>query len=190
MTEILFATGNQRKINEANDTLEIYNITVRPVSIEVDEIQHHDPIEIAKAKARAAFNLLKVPVVVSDTSWSIPALGGFPGGYMKDVGNWWSEQDWLSIMARHEDKSIILQEHLVYYDSEELMHFSQDYDGIFLDQVQGPIVDERESFERVVSLDGSNSLAEGQAKRINEGDKKQLAHWQEFGEWFIQKVNP
>jgi len=184
MTKILFATGNQRKINEANDTLKSYNIIVNPVSIEIDEIQHHDPVEITKAKARAAFTVLKVPVVVSDTSWSIPALGGFPGGYMKDVGIWWSEHDWLNVMSGHEDKSIILQEHLAYYDGVELIHFSQDYDGVFLNQIQGPIVNEKESFERVASLDGSLSLAEGQANRINNGEKKQLAHWQKFGEWF------
>jgi XTP/dITP diphosphohydrolase len=184
MTEILFATGNQRKINEANDTLENYDITVKSVSIEIDEIQHHDPEEITNAKARAAFNILKVPVVVSDTSWAIPALGGFPGGYMKDVGIWWSEQDWLNIMAGHEDKSIILQEHLAYYDGQELVHFSQNYEGVFLNQIVGPIVNEKESFERVVSLDGSRSLSEDQAKRAVEGEKKQLAHWKKFGRWF------
>lgn len=187
MTQILFATGNQRKINEANDTLENYGLSVKTVSVEIDEIQHHDPVEITKAKARAAYVLLNKPVVVSDTSWSIPALGGFPGGYMKDVGIWWSEHDWLNVMASHEDKTIICQEHLAYCDGEELVHFSQDYEGIFLPQIQGPIVNEKESFERVASLDGTNSLAEGQASRIFNGEKKQLEHWQKFGEWFTTK---
>jgi non-canonical purine NTP pyrophosphatase (RdgB/HAM1 family) len=187
MTVILFATSNQRKINEANDTLENYGITVKAISIEIDEIQHHDPAEITKAKARAAFAFLHKPVVVSDTSWSIPALGGFPGGYMKDVGIWWSEQDWLNIMAGHNDKTIILQEHLAYYDGTELIHFSQDYQGVFLDHIQGPVVNQKESFERVASLDGENSLAQGQASRIFDGEKKQLAHWQKFGEWLHSK---
>lgn len=183
MTKVLFTTKNQRKINEANDTLEEYGITVETVSVKTNEIQHHDPAEITKEKARAAFDVLKVPVVVSDTSWSIPALGGFPGGYMHDIGIWWSEQDWLNIMFGHEDKSIILQEHLAYYDGKGLVHFSQDYDGIFLDKAQGPVMDKNESFERLISLGGSLSLAEGQANRINKGVKKQLAHWQKFGEW-------
>jgi non-canonical purine NTP pyrophosphatase (RdgB/HAM1 family) len=187
MTEILFATGNQRKINEANDTLEAYGITVKSVSIEIDEIQHHDPVEITKAKARAAFALLGEPVVVSDTSWSIPALGGFPGGYMKDVGIWWSEQDWLNIMAGHDNKTIICQEHLAYFNGEELAHFSKDYEGVFLPQIQGPIVNEKESFERVASLNGINSLAEGQANRILSNEKKQLAHWQQFADWYTAK---
>ncbi|MBI3889801.1 hypothetical protein HY312_04510 [Candidatus Saccharibacteria bacterium] len=61
-TEILFATGNYRKINEANSTLESYGIVVKPIKIEVDEIQHHDPSEITKAKARAAFAILNQPI--------------------------------------------------------------------------------------------------------------------------------
>jgi non-canonical purine NTP pyrophosphatase (RdgB/HAM1 family) len=187
MATILFATGNQRKINEANDTLESFGVTVEPISIEFDEIQHHNPSEITKAKARAAYAILSQPVVVSDTSWSIPALGGFPGGYMRDVGIWWSEQDWLNIMAGHDDKTIICQEHLAYYDGRDLVHFSQEYEGTFLSQIQGPIVNEKESFERVASLDGKNSLAEGQANRILNGEKKQLAHWQKFGEWLNSK---
>lgn len=182
MAEILFATGNERKIREANNTLETYGIVVKPIIVEIDEIQHHDPAQITKAKARAAFALLREPIVVSDSSWSIPALGGFPGGYMKDVNIWWSEQDWINIMAPHDDKTIVLQEHLAYCDGDRLVHFSHDYTGVFLDQPQGPKLSDKESFERVASLEDGLSLAEGQAAAI-EGERKQLAHWQKFGEW-------
>ncbi len=153
MAEIVFATGNERKIREANNMLEGYGIVVKPTIVEIDEIQYHDPAQTTKAKARAAFAFLGESVVVSDSSWSIPVLGGFPGGYMKDVNIWWSEQDWINIMAPHDDKTIILQEHLAYYDGQGLVHFSQDYLGVFLDEPQGVRVNEKESFERVVSLE-------------------------------------
>jgi XTP/dITP diphosphohydrolase len=182
MTEILFATANERKIREATNTLEAYSITVKPTVVEINEIQHHDPAEITKAKARAAFALLQLPVVVSDSSWAIPALGGFPGGYMKDVNIWWSEQDWLNIMAPHTDKTIILQEHLAYCDGDKLVHFSHDYTGTFLDAPQGSRLSKNESFERVASLHAGLSLAQEQEAAIN-GEKKQLAHWQKFGKW-------
>lgn len=186
MAEILFATTNDRKIREANNTLETYGITVKPTVAEINEIQHHDPVEITKAKARAAFALLREPVVVSDSSWSIPALGGFPGGYMRDVNLWWVEQDWLAIMARHQDKTAILQEHLAYCDGEAVVHFSQDYEGVFLDAPQGQTVNPEESFERVVSLGNGMSLAEVQAAAIR-GQKRSIAHWQKFGEWFADQ---
>lgn len=187
MKEILFASSNQRKINEANDTLETFGISVKSISIDIHEIQHHDASEITKAKAVAAYAELNEPVVVSDTSWSIPALGGFPGGYMKDVAMWWSEKDWLNIMASHDNKAIELKEHLAFYNGSELKHFFQSYEGVFLDQPRGPVMNKNESFERVASLDGVESLAEGQARRIHVGEKKQLAHWQQFGEWFTGK---
>lgn len=183
--ELLFATGNYRKINEANSTLAQYGITVKPVKIEIDEIQSTDPSNITKAKARAAFTLLGEPVVVSDSSWSIPALGGFPGGYMHDINEWWDEQHWIDIMANREDKTIILQEHIAYCDGEQVVHFSQDYHGVFLGHPQGPIVNENDSFERVASLDGVRSLAERQADVVANGETKKFEHWQKFGEWFI-----
>ena len=68
MKHILFATGNSRKISEANETLKTYEIIVKPVKVETDEIQHHDPAEITKAKARSAYEFVHEPVVVSDTS--------------------------------------------------------------------------------------------------------------------------
>lgn len=185
-TEILFATSNYRKINEANSTLESYGIVVKPIKIEVDEIQHHDPNEITMAKARAAFALLNQPVVISDSSWSIPALGGFPGGYMHGINSWWSEKDWINIMASHEDKTIILQEHVAYCDREQLVNFSQDYEGIFLGQTQGDIVNENDSFERLASLDGITSLAEKQADAVKDGERRQFAHWLKFADWFTK----
>lgn len=185
-TEILFATGNYRKINEANSTLGSYGIVVKPIKIEVDEIQHHDPSEITKAKARAAFAILNQPIVVSDSSWSIPALGGFPGGYMHDINSWWSEKDWINVMTGHKNKTIILQEHVAYCDGKQLVHFSQDYEGNFLGQPQGEVVNENDSFERLVSLDGTTSLAERQADAIKDGEKRQFAHWLKFADWLTK----
>lgn len=186
-TEILFATTNSRKINEANSTLEDFNIRVKPVEVEIDEIQNNDPSKITKAKARAAFALLGEPVVVSDSSWSIPALGGFPGGYMHDISIWWDEQHWIDVMANRADKTIILQEHIAYCDGDQVVHFSQDYRGIFLGRVQGPVLDKKVAFERVASLDGIQSLAERQADVAASGETKKFDHWKQFGEWFVAR---
>jgi non-canonical purine NTP pyrophosphatase (RdgB/HAM1 family) len=140
MKEILFATGNARKIAEATKVLGEFDIKVESVKLEMDEIQHHDPAEITKAKARAAYEVAHKPVVVSDTSWGIPALGGFPGGYMKDIAAWLDVQDWLALMARHSDKTIYCYEHVAYFDGEELRHFEHTYTGYFIDEprIQSP----------------------------------------------------
>jgi non-canonical purine NTP pyrophosphatase (RdgB/HAM1 family) len=183
MKQILFATGNQRKIEEANGTLALYDIVVKPIKIDIDEIQHHDPLEITKAKARSAYAVTKKPVVVSDTAWEIPALGGFPAGYMKDVSAWFDAKDWLALMARHEDKTIYCHEHVAYYDGEHLQHFVSTYTGEFIDEPRGR-VDVGESIEQVVILYGGKTLAEYLAAGEIASAGEVLEHWKQFGEWF------
>lgn len=187
MKHILFATGNARKIEEANATLTPYGIEATSVKVDIDEIQHSDPAEITKAKARAAYEVTHEPVVVSDTSWEIPALGGFPGGYMKDTAIWFQAEDWLALMARHADKTIYCHEHVAYFDGEQLHHFVETYEGVFIDEPRGR-VDEYESFEQVVVLYGDKTMAE----QLEDGDiasaGEVLGHWRQFGEWYSGEV--
>jgi XTP/dITP diphosphohydrolase len=186
MTTILFATGNSRKIHEARNTLEPFGISVDPIKISIDEIQHTDPAEITKAKARAAYAVAKRPVVVSDTSWSIPALGGFPAGYMKDISSWWQTENWLDIMAKQSDKRIFCLEHVAYFDGETAQHFEEVYEGRFIDEARGRI-DDAESFERVVILYGDKTLAEMLAEGDVASAGETLGHWEQFGQWLAAR---
>lgn len=52
---ITFATGNQHKLEEAKSVLEGYGIVVEPLQIDIDEIQHHDPLKITEAKVKSAY---------------------------------------------------------------------------------------------------------------------------------------
>jgi non-canonical purine NTP pyrophosphatase (RdgB/HAM1 family) len=187
MKTILFATGNARKISEAGATLAPYNVTIEPIKVAIDEIQHDDPAEITKAKARAAYAVTGRPVVVSDTSWAIPALGGFPGGYMKDVGRWFTAQNWLDIMAGQADKRILCHEHVAYYDGNDVQHFVETYEGWFIDEMRGR-EDDDESFERVVMLYGNETMAEQLARGDNASAGETLGHWQQFGEWLRTQI--
>ncbi len=186
MSKVLFATGNSRKIQEATDTLALYSISVEPVKIEIDEIQHVDPAEITKAKARAAYSVTHQPVVVSDTSWSIPALGGFPGGYMKDVAAWWQQEDWHALMQRHADKTIYCLEHVAYCDGDTVMHFEERYTGHFIDEPRGALED-YESFESLVVLYGEQTMAEQLEAGNIASAGEELGHWRQFGEWYSHK---
>lgn len=181
MKRLIFATGNQRKIQEATTTLALFNISLEHQSVDINEIQHDDPTEIAKAKACAAYEVIQQPVVVSDTSWSIPALGGFPGGYMKDVADWWQPDDWLQIMARHDDKTIYCHEYVAYFDGEELRHFMHSYQGYFTSAPDGTY---GVSIEKVVCLYGNQTLSEMHDAIGIASAGETLHHWQQFGKWF------
>lgn len=184
MKEILFATGNSRKIEEANNTLSPFGVAVKPIKIEINEIQHKDSTEITKAKARAAHEVVGEPVIVSDTSWEIPALRGFPGGYMKDVSEWFDAKDWLSLMASHDDKTIVCHEHIAYFDGEQLQHFVSSYRGVFISEPRGR-VDAGESIEQVVIIYGNLTLAEYLTQGKIASAAEELEHWQQFGEWYL-----
>lgn len=185
MKKITFATGNSRKIKEASDTLAPFGVEVCPVKVDVDEIQHRDPSEITKAKAKAAYSIVQAPVVVSDTSWEIPSLGGFPGGYMKDVSAWFEAEDWLALIARHKDRRILCHEHVAYFDGEELRHFTSKYEGVFIDEPRGR-VDASESFEQVVVLYGGKTMAEYLEAGEVASAGEILEHWCQFGRWYSQ----
>ena len=184
METIIFATGNQRKIREAQMTLAPLGVTIEPAKLEFDEIQHSDPAEITKAKAVAAFRAAHSihPVVVSDTSWSIPALGGFPGGYMKDIEAWWTADNWLDVMKHQTDRRIFCNEHVAYFDGNVVTHFVETYQGVFMREPSGR-VDDDESFEQVVSLYGGETMAVQLARGEHASASETHRHWQQFGEW-------
>lgn len=182
---LLFATGNSRKITEVRATLAAYDTNVESVKVEIDEIQHHDPAEITKAKVRAVYAATGQPVVVSDTSWSIPALGGFPGGYMKDVSIWWTTENWLDIMAKQADRRLFCHEHIAYYDGLDIQHFVEVYEGRFTDEVRGR-TDELKAFERVAVLYGDKTMAEQLADGDVASAGETLGHWQQIGEWYVR----
>lgn len=184
MTTLTFATGNSRKISEASSILGEHGIGFDTCKVETDEIQHRNPAQITKSKAEAAFERLNKPVVVSDTSWSIPALGSFPGGYMKDIASWLQPQDWLKLMSSYEDKRILCHEHIAYCDGKDVTHFEATYEGYFIDKPRGRD-DNDESFEKVVILYGNKTMAEqlGDGEVASAGED--LTHWRKFAEWYL-----
>ena len=53
--KIAFVTGNPHKLEEAKSVLKCYGIVVEPLQIDIDEIQHHDPLKITEAKVKLAY---------------------------------------------------------------------------------------------------------------------------------------
>lgn len=185
--KIAFITGNPHKLEEAKSVLKDYDITIESLQFDIDEIQHYNPLEITKAKARAAYEKAGYPIVVNDSSWEIPALGGFPGGYMKDVANWFTAEDFLALMKDKNDRRIILHDVVAYFDGEQLKLFISDQTGVFINEPRG----EGTSMNQVVSMEDSGGLtiAEEFALRRNgtEINPCHFQHWQKFGEWFTAR---
>ena len=180
MKSILFVTGNRRKLGEAKLGCDLFGIEITNQAFDIDEIQSHNPQAVAEHKARAAYELAKQPVVVTDTCWSIPALGGFPGAYMKDVADWFTEQDFLNLMTDKSDHSISFTENIAYYDDKEVKLFSKEFWGHIV-----PPRGSGNSIENVAEFDGK-TLGE----RREEGGYSHAREeyiWADFAKWYSEQ---
>lgn len=187
MVKPTLVTGNKRKIEEATAAFTQFDIAFDIVQLTIDEIQHHDPEKITEAKVYEAYRQLQKPVIVNDSHWSIPALGGFPGGYMKDVIEWFSPDDFLALMRDKDDRNIILTDTIVYYDGETYKHIAHEWHGSF-DEVAVNLPN-GSSLDRVIREDGASmTLAEKFARRdAGEPDEKIYPAWLECAAWLKEK---
>lgn len=184
MKYITLATTNQRKVGEAKAALQDFNIEVRSIKLDIIEIQSPDPIAIAKAKAKEAFRLAGEPVVVTDTSWSIPALGGFPGGYMHEISIWFKSSDFINLIKNYQDKRISFTETIVYQDAKQTKIFSQEFWGQIINTPRGKTGN---PIEKIAEFDGF-TLAERHDQGRFSHDPKDYV-WYKFGEWFGKGLN-
>lgn len=86
--DILFVTSNKHK---AKAVQSILGRRVQQIDLDLPEIQAIDVQEVIERKARAAYHLIGMPVLVEDTSLSLSAWNGLPGAlirwFLETVGN-------------------------------------------------------------------------------------------------------
>jgi XTP/dITP diphosphohydrolase len=79
----VFVTGSQGKIAEARLALEGHGADLETAELDLPEIQSLDLLEVLEKKAEAAWQRLRLPVVVEDAGLGLLALNGFPGPLIK-----------------------------------------------------------------------------------------------------------
>ena len=177
--ELKFATSNSLKFLAASQACREHDITLDQAIIDFVEIQSDNGEAIARHKAAAAFAKLKAPVVVSDDTWTIPGLGGFPGPYMKAVNQWFTPADFLRLTVDLVDRRIILRQEVIYQDATRQMAFAIDTPCLLLKEIRGASI---YTHLTVTSVDGQHSLAEVIATS-GTSLPGALGVWHELGEW-------
>lgn len=188
MTEnIIFASGNTEKFYIAQSACRPYDITLVQQPSGVDEIQAEDPETVIRDKVKRVFEELNQPVIVSDDSWAIPALQGFPGPYMKSINQWLSMQDWLNLMKPYEDRSVILIQLLAYYDGTAVSVFQSELNGTFLREPHGNY---GSPFQKVVTMSGDHglSIAEVYDKGPQHDKREVTGCWNKFLNWYTAEI--
>ena len=187
MKTVCFATSNQLKIEIAQVVSAEAGIKIKPVALDIDEIQGEDPEVIVRDKAKRAFEQLGVPVVVSDDSWNVRALRGFPGAYMKSINHWFDAEDFIRLMNGIKDRRITLHRYLAYTDGDITEVFKNDCEGQILDEARGK--SEESPITSVIALDFDSGrtiaeIHEQGVDAVRARYKDQPDVWHEFTEWY------
>lgn len=188
MTTIYFATTNQDKVQIAMTACTESKFVIKPVSLEIDEIQGEDPEVIVRHKAQQAYEQLGMPVVVSDDTWDIPSLNGFPGAYMKSINYWFTPEDFLRLMDGVEDRRIILHQYLAYTDGRVTEVFKNDISGQIINEARGKSDKSPNMTVIVLDSDNGKTIAEvfekGTTNAITDRYKNQPDVWHKFVKWY------
>ena len=106
MKSLTFITGNTNKANQLGRYL---NFSINHKKLDIPEIQSLDLEEVATEKAKAAYAILKTPVLVEDTALTFVALNGLPGTLIKwffeSVGN----EGLVKLLSGYDDRSAIAE---------------------------------------------------------------------------------
>lgn len=137
MQTVLYATGNAIKFQLAQKVCGDLGVELIQTKLDIPEIQAETGEPVARDKAQKAFEQLGQPVIISDDNWNIPALGGFPGPYMKSVNEWFSAKDWLRLTTALTDRRIVLRQIAVYQDAAGQKLFATNIEGLLLREARG-----------------------------------------------------
>lgn len=123
----IFITGNQNKVDYLSRTL---GVTLAHQRVDLDEIQSADPKVVIEHKVRQAYQLIRKPVLVEDTSLSFNALNGLPGPFVKffvDSDN--GLENMCRILDGFGDRSAYGSVIYGYFDGKNLHFFEGRLDG-------------------------------------------------------------
>jgi inosine/xanthosine triphosphate pyrophosphatase family protein len=185
MYKIIYVTGNQLKVRLATEVCKPYGFSFEQSLLDIPEIQAENGETIARTKANEAFTRTQKPIVLSDDSWIIPGLKGFPGPYMKYMNEWLASDDWVRLTTPLDDRRIILRQCVVYQDATVQQTFYTDVEGTLLPQAKGSSPFPHMT---ITSFDGGKtSVAEAASNgqsAIFQADRR--TSWHDFAEWYTK----
>jgi non-canonical purine NTP pyrophosphatase (RdgB/HAM1 family) len=126
MNEIVFITGNLKKAEYTAKWLD------RPLAhrkIDLDELQSLDAREVAMHKARQAYEHIRQPVLVEDTSLTFHALGRLPGTLIKWFLQELGSEGLCKILRDYTDRSATATATYALYDGVDLKIFEGTVQG-------------------------------------------------------------
>lgn len=136
MKKLLVATGNEGKVIELSEMLDI---PLEFANVEIDEVQSMDLEYVARRKVEEAFRLLKKPVIVDDVGVYIEAWNGFPGPFAKYVLLQLGNKNILKLLDNEKNRKVIVKSAVGYHDGKKV--------HVFVGEINGKIASEERGTE-------------------------------------------
>lgn len=131
----IFITGNQNKADYLAASL---GFALEHEKINLDEIQSADPREVIEHKVKQAYEIIKRPVLVEDTSLGFAALGGLPGPFVKffiEAEN--GLENMCRMLDGFNDRGALASATYGYYDGITIRFFTGQLGGFIVDHPKG-----------------------------------------------------
>lgn len=119
--EIVFVTHNTGKIKSAERYFK--NLKFTTFNYELDEPRTDDIKEIATAKVKQEYEMVKRPCIAFDTNFRIDELNGFPRAFVNFSLYTIGISGILKLMENKENRSCAFIECLAYYRGKEIHYF-------------------------------------------------------------------
>jgi len=133
LANLVVVTSNINKLKEIN---EILGTNHKVSNIDVPEIQSLDLDEVITEKAKAAFSKINKPVLVTDVSLEIEALGGLPGPFVKFFLHTLGAEGTAKLLKGKSTKTKVTDA-IAIYDGKELKIFKGTVSGILTEKAKG-----------------------------------------------------
>jgi non-canonical purine NTP pyrophosphatase (RdgB/HAM1 family) len=129
----VYVTGNPNKAKHFSTML---GHEIEYVILEIEEIQSLDVRKVVEHKAREAFEKIKRPVIVEDTTVIFTALGSLPGPLIK----WFLEElkpVGLCKLLDGKQRTAVAGSAIAYFDGESMEIFTREMAGTIAKEPRG-----------------------------------------------------
>ena len=189
MQTIIFATSNSGKVATLERWCRVAGLDadITQSALDLIEPQADTAEEVAQVKARQAYEQLRQPVLVDDSSFHIAALNGFPGVYIKPMLQAVGIAGILQLMQTMSDRSAYFTSALVYVDAAGTAHtFTGDpYTGTITREIA--TVDTGETWSELgkifIPTGSTHTLSALTRDQRHEIQTTRKDSYQKFAEW-------
>jgi non-canonical purine NTP pyrophosphatase (RdgB/HAM1 family) len=161
---ITFITTNTYKFRILQKIGAEFGIDVVQSARETPEIQAFSPVEVAAFSAQWGAKQLGIPVVTVDFGVAIPALGGFPGPFVKYINAWLKPENVLKLLEHVEDRSAIYMKAYAFCAPGEGPITQEAHFPMTMATEVHPTDDPKYMFDRICIPEGSNKTVSEESR--------------------------